>query len=94
MPHQYKINPLRQLPDGGAYDKLGRVHIRLAEIMKERGCSMNQLAMRAEMQRTQLRNYRDDKVQRYDIYILLKLCYVLNCDLSDLLEYIPPEEED
>ena len=64
----------------------------LEDILKERDISLNQLSFRAEMQRTQLRNYRDNKVQRLDIDILLRLCYVLECDLTDLIEYIPPED--
>lgn len=44
------------------------------------------------MQRSQLRNYRDNKIQRLDIDILIRLCYVLNCDLYDLIEYIPPDK--
>ena len=56
--------------------------------------TMNQLSFRAEMQRTQLRNYRDNKIQRLDVDILLRLCYVLECDLSDLIEYVPPNEND
>ncbi|MCI9185664.1 MAG: helix-turn-helix transcriptional regulator [Lachnospiraceae bacterium] len=54
--------------------------------------SLNQLSFRTEMQRTQLRNYRDNKIQRLDIDILKRLCYVLECNLTDLIEYIPPEE--
>lgn len=65
--------------------------------MKEKNISMNQLSFRAEMQRTQLRNYRDNKVQRLDIDILTRQCYVLECDLHDLIEYVPgtdcPESE-
>ncbi len=52
---------------------------------------MNQLSFRTEMQRKQLRNYRDNKIQRFDIDILKRLCYVLECDLHDLIEYIPPK---
>ena len=66
--------------------------IHLAELMEQRGVSMNQLSFRTEMQRTQLRNYRDEKVQRLDIDILKRLCYVLECDLNELIEYIPPKE--
>lgn len=85
-----KENPLRQLPENMLH--CGKIHIRLAEIMNEKDVSMNQLSFRAEMQRTQLRNYRDNKVQRLDIDILLRLCYVLDCDLHDLIEYIPPDQ--
>ena len=59
--------------------------------MKEKDISMNQLSFRTEMQRTQLRNYRDNKIQRLDIDILKRLCYVLDCSLYDIIEYIPPQ---
>lgn len=85
-----KENPLRQLPIGS--QDCGEIRIHLAEIMEQKNVSMNQLSFRAEMQRTQLRNYRDNKVQRLDIDILKRLCYVLECDLHDLIEYLPPEK--
>lgn len=84
-----KENPLRQLPANPA--EYGTIHIKLSEIMKAKNVSMNQLSFRTEMQRTQLRNYRDNKIQRLDIDILKRICYVLECDLHDLIEYIPPE---
>ena len=43
------------------------------------------------LRQLQLRNYRDNKIQRLDIDILKRLCYVLDCDLHDLIEYIPAE---
>ncbi len=55
---------------------------------------MNQLSFRTEMQRQQLRNYRDNKIQRLDIDILKRLCYVLDCDLYELIEYIPPSDKE
>ena len=88
--YKKKENPLRLLPADP--EKRGKIKIRLEDILKERDISLNQLSFRAEMQRTQLRNYRDNKVQRLDIDILLRLCYVLECDLTDLIEYIPPED--
>ena len=80
--YKKKENPLRLLPADP--EKRGKIKIRLEDILKERDISLNQ--------RTQLRNYRDNKVQRLDIDILLRLCYVLECDLTDLIEYIPPED--
>ena len=77
-----KENPLRQLP--ASSDEYGTFKIHLAELMEQRGVSMNQLSFRTEMQRTQL--------QRLDIDILKRLCYVLECDLNELIEYIPPKE--
>ena len=85
-----KENPLRQLPVNP--ENYGDIKIHLSEILKEKNISLNQLSFRTEMQRTQLRNYRDNKIQRLDIDILKRLCYVLECNLNDLIEYIPPEE--
>ncbi|MDE7312367.1 MAG: helix-turn-helix transcriptional regulator [Eubacterium sp.] len=85
-----KENPLRQLPQN--HMEYGEIRIHLAELMQEKNVSMNQLSFRTEMQRTQLRNYRDNKIQRLDIDILKRLCYVLECDLHDLVEYIPYTE--
>ena len=85
-----KENPLRQLPVNSS--DYGEIRIHLKEILEERDISLNQLSFRAEMQRTQLSNYRDNKIQRLDIDILKRLCYVLDCDLHDLIEYIPAED--
>lgn len=87
-----KDNPLRQLPAN--MTDCGDIKLHLKEIIDDRGVSLNQLSFRAEMQRTQLRNYRDNKVQRLDIDILKRLCFVLECDLMDLLEYIPPKKSE
>ena len=87
-----KENPLGQLPVN--MDDCGKIRIRLKDILEQRNISLNQLSFRAEMQRTQLRNYRDNKIQRLDIDILRRLCYVLECDLTDLIEYIPPEVQE
>ena len=72
----------------------GYVHLKLKDIMAEQKVSINRLSCRTEMQRTQLKAYINESVQRVDLSILARLCYVLDCNLSDLLEYIPPEKEE
>ena len=69
----------------------GYIHIKLKEIMEEQNISISKLAFRAEMQRTQLKQYIKGDIQRLDMAILARLCYALNCTLNDLIEYIPPE---
>ncbi len=65
----------------------GVVRVNLKAIMKEQGVSINKLACRAEMQRTQLKTYLNGTIQRVDLAVLARLCYVLDCDISDILEY-------
>lgn len=72
--------------------EFGTIRLHLDELMKERNLSISKLSYRAEMQRTQLKKYKDNDVQRLDIAVLSRLCYALDCDLNDLLEYIPPEK--
>lgn len=71
--------------------EFGTIKIRLTELMQERNISINKLSFRAEMQRTQLKKYCKNEVQRLDIAVLSRLCYALKCDLHDLIEYIPPK---
>ena len=73
-------------------EKYGTVKIRLAQIIKERGISKNKLSQRAEMERTQLNNYCNNTISRLDIDVLGRLCTVLECEIGDLLEFVPPEK--
>ena len=68
----------------------GEIKITIDECLKKKGMSKNKLMNKAEMQRTQLNNYCNQKVQRLDMSIISKICYVLECDLSDILKYCPP----
>lgn len=72
--------------------EFGTIRIHLKQLMEEQHISMNKLAFRAEMQRNQLRAYMNGSIQRLDTAVLTRLCYALECDLHDLLEYIPPDE--
>jgi putative transcriptional regulator len=71
----------------------GQIRIKLAEFMQEHNISINKLAFRAEMQRTQLKSYMKEDVQRVDLAVLSRLCYALECNLEDLIEYVPPDAQ-
>ncbi len=70
----------------------GHIRIKLADLMAKQNISINKLAFRAEMQRTQLKAYIKEDVQRVDLAVLSRLCYALECNLEDIVEYIPPPE--
>ena len=61
----------------------GYVRLKLMDIMQEQNISINKLACRAEMQRTQLKAYMKNEVQRVDLAILARLCYVPSLPLAD-----------
>ncbi|MBP3494864.1 MAG: helix-turn-helix transcriptional regulator [Clostridia bacterium] len=72
--------------------KYGTVKIKLDELIKKTGISKNKLSQRAEMQRTQLNNYCKNEITRLDTDVLARLCTVLECEISDLLEFVPPQQ--
>ena len=71
----------------------GKIKINLLKLIEENGISKNKLSHRAEMQRTQINHYCNNTITRLDIDVLARLCTVLNCEVGDLLEFIPPESE-
>lgn len=70
----------------------GTIKIKLNELIKKSGISKNKLSHRAEMQRTQINNYCNNNITRLDTDVLARICYALDCKIEDLLEYLPPEE--
>jgi len=70
----------------------GQINLKIADIMKEQNISINKLAFRAEMQRTQLKSYVKGDIQRVDLSVLSRLCHALECDITDIIEYIPPQK--
>ena len=71
----------------------GTIRIKLDELIQKSGISKNKLSHRAEMQRTQINNYCNNKVTRLDADVLARICTVLDCQISDLLEFVPPEQK-
>lgn len=67
--------------------KQGKIVICLDEKLKEKGLSKNKFAQRAEMQRTQLNRYIKNEVALISVDVLARMCAVLECDVSDILEY-------
>ena len=68
------------------------IQIKLDELLKESDLSKSMLSHRSEMQRTQINNYCRNQITRLDIDVLTRLCTVLNCEIDNLLEFVPPEE--
>lgn len=68
----------------------GAINIHLAELLAEKKISRTKLAQRAEMQAAQLNRYYKNQVTRLDTDVLARLCTVLECEIGDLLEFVPP----
>jgi putative transcriptional regulator len=74
-------------------NEYGTIKIKLDEAIKRAGISKNKLSHRAEMQRTQINNYCNNKITRLDTDVLARICSVLDCKIEDVIEFIPPESK-
>lgn len=62
------------------------VHMRINELLEERGLSKNRICKDLDIPRANFNRYCRDEFQRIDANLILKLCKYLNCSIADLLE--------
>lgn len=74
-------------------EEYGTIKIKLDELIKKAGISKNKLSHRAEMQRSQINHYCNNDITRLDTDVLARICTVLECEIGDLLEFVPPQKE-
>lgn len=73
-------------------EQYGKIVIKLDKLIEKSGMSKNKLSHRAEMQRSQINNYCKNEITRLDTDVLARICTVFQCDIGDLLEFVPPEK--
>lgn len=71
----------------------GVVILKIDERIKERNMSVTKLGKESKIQYAQAKNYCSGNMQKVDLSILAKICHTLDCEISDLLEYIPPQHK-
>lgn len=74
-------------------EEYGTIRIKLDELIKKADISKNKLSHRAEMQRSQINHYCNNDITRLDTDVLARICTVLECEIGDLLEFIPPKKK-
>lgn len=71
----------------------GHVEIILNDYLKTYKISKNYLAEKANLQRTQLNTYCKNEIKRADFDVLARICYALDCELTDIVNYVRPKKE-
>ena len=68
------------------------IRVKLAEVLDSRGITRNRLATLTGAKYAIIdRYYKAEQIEMVDLNLFAKICYVLDCKIEDLLEYIPPE---
>lgn len=66
----------------------GSIRISLDEKLDELKITRYELAKRTGSNYQIIDNYYKNRVVRYDSYLLLKMCIVLNCEIGDIIKVI------
>lgn len=73
-------------------EEYGRVKVKLAEVLENRGITRNHLSKLTGIKYEIVdRYYKARNVAMADLDFLAKVCFALNCQISDLLEYEEPD---
>ena len=67
----------------------GSIKIRLKEYLDERNINRNKLARYIGSRFEVVDNWYEGNLSKVDLDVLARICYVLGCKVSDILEYSP-----
>lgn len=70
----------------------GNLHLRINELLEEKGISKNMICKDLDIPRTNFNKYCRDEVTRLDIGMICKLCYYPDVELGNLIIYTKPSQ--
>ena len=65
----------------------GNVSIHLKELIEEKGITRYRLAKLADTRFEVVEKWCSGSVERIDSDVLARFCFILKCDISDILKY-------
>lgn len=72
----------------------GELVLNIERILSEKGISKNRVCKDLDIPRSNFNRYCRGQFQRIDAALVCKLCWYLKVDVSDLIEYVKPEEKE
>ena len=69
------------------FKNYGKVEITLKEVLETKGISRNKLSIMIAVNYDLVNRYYNNLVIRVDMDIIARMCYVLDCDITDILKY-------
>lgn len=70
----------------------GNLHLRINELLEEKGISKNKICKDLDIPRTNFNKYCRDGVTRFDTGMICKLCQYFDVEVGELIVYKRSEE--
>lgn len=74
------------------YKDYGNTILDIKTIMDKKGITISQIVKLTGLHHKVIRRYYEGTIVRYDKEVLSKLCFVLECNLDDILKYVKPKK--
>lgn len=72
-------------------NEYGKIYMNLEELIIQKGISKTQLSYRSKISHTQINRFCKGDAVRIDFNTIARLCYALDCKVSELIIYEPPK---
>ena len=71
----------------------GKINIKLKQFLDEKNIKRSNLALAIKTRFEVINKWYNNDVERLDLDVLARICYVLNCKAEDIIEYSEPEAD-
>ena len=66
---------------------------KLSKLLQEKNYSKNKLCVETGLRFETIQGYYNGTISRIDLYVLSQICKALNCNVQDIIEYIPNKND-
>lgn len=80
------MSELRSVVNLNSY---GKVSVHLKEIIENKGITRYRLAKLADTRFEVVEKWCSGTVERIDSDLLARFCYILDCEITDIIKYLP-----
>ena len=75
------------------YIEYGKINVKLKEYFDPRGITRNHICQATNTRFEVINKWYNNEVERMDLDILARICYVLDCKPEDIISYEKPEKK-
>ncbi len=69
-------------------EEYGKVIFKFNQMIDKKGLNVNQVSKITGIKHQVIKKWYQGEISKIDVDVLAKLCYVLECKISDVIEYI------